>query len=500
MANDELITPKGICKEFPGVKALSNVSFSLCAGEIHGLVGENGAGKSTLMKILSGAYKKDSGTILVDGKETEMGSPQISEELGIAIIYQELNLFGNLSVAENIFLNRQPVKGGILDWRELNRKAQELFEQLGIHNIDVTQKVSRFSVAQQQLIEIAKAMSHNARVVIMDEPTSSLTQQETEILFRIMHRLKEQGNAVVFITHRLGELFAVTDRMTVLRDGQVIGTRNTADINKDELISMMIGRVLTQQFPTRVNHIGDVIFRVENLSDENGRVKNLSFNVRSGEVLGFNGLVGAGRTEAMRLIFGVDKKKSGKFYKSGKEIHINTPRDAISNRIGFVTEDRKSEGLFLPFSCRFNTTLVALRKIKKHGILNMKLDKQAADNYRDSLRIVTPSMDQRVGQLSGGNQQKVVLAKWLFSDADVVIMDEPTRGVDVGAKREIYEIINKLTAENKAVIVVSSEMEEVMGICDRIYVMCEGKISKELQSSEFSQELISKYSIGGYES
>lgn len=500
MANDELITLKGICKEFPGVKALSNVSFSLRAGEIHGLVGENGAGKSTLMKILSGAYKKDSGTILVDGKETEMGSPQISEELGIAIIYQELNLFGNLSVAENIFLNRQPVKGGILDWRELNRKAQELFEQLGIHNIDVTQKVSRFSVAQQQLIEIAKAMSHNARVVIMDEPTSSLTQQETEILFRIMHRLKEQGNAVVFITHRLGELFAVTDRMTVLRDGQVIGTRNTADINKDELISMMIGRVLTQQFPTRVNHIGDVIFRVENLSDENGRVKNLSFNVRSGEVLGFNGLVGAGRTEAMRLIFGVDKKKSGKFYKSGKEIHINTPRDAISNRIGFVTEDRKSEGLFLPFSCRFNTTLVALRKIKKHGILNMKLDKQAADNYRDSLRIVTPSMDQRVGQLSGGNQQKVVLAKWLFSDADVVIMDEPTRGVDVGAKREIYEIINKLTAENKAVIVVSSEMEEVMGICDRIYVMCEGKISKGLQRSEFSQELISKYSIGGYES
>ena len=500
MANDELITLNGICKEFPGVKALSNVSFSLRAGEIHGLVGENGAGKSTLMKILSGAYKKDSGTILVDGKETEMGSPQISEELGIAIIYQELNLFGNLSVAENIFLNRQPVKGGILDWRELNRKAQELFEQLGIHNIDVTQKVSRFSVAQQQLIEIAKAMSHNARVVIMDEPTSSLTQQETEILFRIMHRLKEQGNAVVFITHRLGELFAVTDRMTVLRDGQVIGTRNTADINKDELISMMIGRVLTQQFPTRVNHIGDVIFRVENLSDENGRVKNLSFNVRSGEVLGFNGLVGAGRTEAMRLIFGVDKKKSGKFYKSGKEIHINTPRDAISNRIGFVTEDRKSEGLFLPFSCRFNTTLVALRKIKKHGILNMKLDKQAADNYRDSLRIVTPSMDQRVGQLSGGNQQKVVLAKWLFSDADVVIMDEPTRGVDVGAKREIYEIINKLTAENKAVIVVSSEMEEVMGICDRIYVMCEGKISTELQRSEFSQELISKYSIGGYES
>lgn len=500
MANEELITLKGICKEFPGVKALSNVSFSLRAGEIHGLVGENGAGKSTLMKILSGAYKKDSGTILVDGKETEIGSPHISEELGIAIIYQELNLFGNLSVAENIFLNRQPVRGGILDWRELNRKAQELFEQLGIHNIDVTQKVSRFSVAQQQLIEIAKAMSHNARVVIMDEPTSSLTEQETEILFRIMHRLKAQGNAVVFITHRLGELFAVTDRMTVLRDGQVIGTRNTADISRDELISMMIGRVLTQQFPTRDNNIGDVVFSVENLSDENGRVKDLSFNVRSGEVLGFTGLVGAGRTETMRLIFGVDKKRSGKLYKSGKEIHINTPRDAIANRIGFVTEDRKSEGLLLPFSCRFNTTLVALKKVKKNGILSMKLDRQAADSYRDSLRIVTPGMDQRVGQLSGGNQQKVVLAKWLFSDADIIIMDEPTRGVDVGAKREIYEIINKLTQENKAVIVVSSEMEEVMGICDRIYIMCEGKISKELPRRDFSQKLISKYSIGGCES
>ena len=496
---ENVLVMRGICKSFGGVPVLKNVDFTLQKGMIHALVGGNGAGKSTLMKIMSGVYSCDSGSITVNSVTKHITSPNVAREMGIKMIFQELSLVPTLTVAENIFLNHEKTKRGFMDSAAMQREAKELLHRIGV-DIDVKKTVSDLDVGVCQLIEIAKAISTSFSVLIMDEPTSSLTQQETEILFRIMHRLKEQGNAVVFITHRLGELFAVTDRMTVLRDGQVIGTRNTADINKDELISMMIGRVLTQQFPTRVNHIGDVVFRVENLSDENGRVKNLSFNVRSGEVLGFNGLVGAGRTEAMRLIFGVDKKKSGKFYKSGKEIHINTPRDAISNRIGFVTEDRKSEGLFLPFSCRFNTTLVALRKIKKHGILNMKLDKQAADNYRDSLRIVTPSMDQRVGQLSGGNQQKVVLAKWLFSDADVVIMDEPTRGVDVGAKREIYEIINKLTAENKAVIVVSSEMEEVMGICDRIYVMCEGKISKELQRSEFSQELISKYSIGGYES
>ena len=497
--SEYLLEMRNIVKVFPGVRALNGVNLKLRSGTVHVVCGENGAGKSTMMKCINGTYVADDGEMFYKGRLVGPHTVKDTLEMGIAMIYQEMNPVIEMTIAENIWLGREPKNGVMVDYNKMYKDTQKLLDELGMP-YKAKQKMYELSIAGHQLIEIAKAMSHNARVVIMDEPTSSLTQQETEILFRIMHRLKEQGNAVVFITHRLGELFAVTDRMTVLRDGQVIGTRNTADINKDELISMMIGRVLTQQFPTRVNHIGDVIFRVENLSDENGRVKNLSFNVRSGEVLGFNGLVGAGRTEAMRLIFGVDKKKSGKFYKSGKEIHINTPRDAISNRIGFVTEDRKSEGLFLPFSCRFNTTLVALRKIKKHGILNMKLDKQAADNYRDSLRIVTPSMDQRVGQLSGGNQQKVVLAKWLFSDADVVIMDEPTRGVDVGAKREIYEIINKLTAENKAVIVVSSEMEEVMGICDRIYVMCEGKISKELQRSEFSQELISKYSIGGYES
>ena len=346
-----LLSMQHISKSYPGVQALDDVSLRLDRGQILALAGENGAGKSTLMKILSGSVTPSGGTILLDGEEVSFSNPRQALDAGISIMYQELNYLNDLSIAENIFVGRLPQNGLLnkIDYSRLHKDCSALLERVGLHHDPFT-RVRELSVAEKQLVEIAKAISRNIRILIMDEPTSSLTQQETEILFRIMHRLKEQGNAVVFITHRLGELFAVTDRMTVLRDGQVIGTRNTADINKDELISMMIGRVLTQQFPTRVNHIGDVIFRVENLSDENGRVKNLSFNVRSGEVLGFNGLVGAGRTEAMRLIFGVDKKKSGKFYKSGKEIHINTPRDAISNRIGFVTEDRKSEGLFLPFS------------------------------------------------------------------------------------------------------------------------------------------------------
>ena len=497
MDHETIVALKGITKVFPGVKALSDVSFTLRAGEIHGLVGENGAGKSTLMKILSGAYQKDAGSVEIDGKEISITSPSDSESLGISTIYQELNLFRNLSVAENIFINRQPGRGGAIDWKKLYSDARSLLDDLGITGIDVRKPIASYSVAQQQLVEIAKAMSYDARVVIMDEPTSSLTAQETELLFKIMKRLREQNRAVVFITHRLNELFEVTDRMTVLRDGQVIGTVNTAEANKDELISMMIGRVLTQQFPYRESRIGDISFEAKELNDEKGKVKNISFYARKGEVVGFTGLVGAGRTETMRLLFGIDRLKSGRICKDGREIKIRTPRDAIKNGIGFVTEDRKNEGLFLPFTCRYNTTLVALNKIKKHGFLNMRRDKDAADHFKDSLRIVTPTMDQKAGQLSGGNQQKVVLSKWLFSDADIIIMDEPTRGIDVGAKREIYELINTLTADNKTVIVVSSEMEEIMGISDRIYIMYEGNLIKEIEKKDFSQALISRYSIGG---
>lgn len=491
---------EGISKSFPGVKALSHVSLSLYPGEIHALVGENGAGKSTLMKILSGAYKKDSGAIIFEGKEIDINSPRRAEELGIAIIYQELNLFSNLSVAENIYLNRQPQNGAkLVDWNRMNQQAEELFRQLEIEDIDVRKKVSSYSIAKRQMIEIAKAVSRDAKVVIMDEPTSSLTSQETEVLFRIMRKLKSQGSSVVFITHRLNEIFEVADRLTVLRDGCIIGTRNIQDISKNDLIAMMIGRELTQQYPKRDCPIGGLVFEAKGLNDFCGKVKDVSFQVHSGEVVGFAGLVGSGRTETMRIVFGVDKKRSGTLYKNGKEIGILSPKDAIANRMGFVTEDRKGEGLLLPLPCYYNTTIVALRKIKKYGILNRAKEQAAANQYRQSLRIITPNMGQRVAQLSGGNQQKVVLSKWLFSDADIIIMDEPTRGVDVGAKREIYEIINQLAAEGKAVIVVSSEMEEVMGISDRIYIMREGSIAGEVVKEDFSQEAISKYAIGGCE-
>lgn len=495
----DLLILEGICKSFPGVKALSDVNFSLRAGEIHALVGENGAGKSTLMKILSGAYKKDAGKIIFEGKELEIESPRHAEEIGISIIYQELNLFNNLSVAENIFINRQPRRMGFLNWKEMESEAAELFRQIGIEDIDVRRKVSSYSLAKRQLIEIAKAVSHRSKVVIMDEPTSSLTTQETEVLFNIMRRLRDQGNAVVFISHRMNEIFEITDRLTVLRDGSIIGTRKTSEISRQELISMMIGREFTQQYPPRTSSPGEMLLQVENISDKAGKVHDVSFHVCRGEVVGFAGLVGSGRTETMRAIFGVDPRKSGTIRIDGKEINIAAPGDAIKNKIGFLTEDRKGEGLLLPFSCRYNTTIVALDKIKRHMILDLQAEKRVAEEYKESLHIVTPSMEQRVGQLSGGNQQKVVLAKWLFSDVDIIIMDEPTRGVDVGAKREIYEIINTLTEQNKAVIVVSSEMEEVMGISDRIYVMREGRVTGVLQRDSFSQEEISRYAIGGLE-
>ncbi|MGI5858832.1 MAG: sugar ABC transporter ATP-binding protein [Tepidanaerobacteraceae bacterium] len=492
---DYVLELENVSKEFPGVKALSNVSLSIKKGEVHALVGGNGAGKSTLMKILSGAYKKDSGKILFEGKEVKIDSPRAAENLGISIIYQELNLIQRLSVAENIFLGRQQRKKGIIQWKAMFQDAERLFEKIGIH-IDVREKVGHLSVAQQQMVEIAKAISHNAKVVIMDEPTSSLTTQETEILFTIIKRLKSQGSSVIFITHRIDEIFTISDRLSVLRDGCYIGTKEITETSKQELVSMIIGRELKQQYPPRDVKIGEECLRVEGISDGR-KVKDVSFVVRKGEVVGFAGLVGSGRTETMRLIFGADKKKTGKVYLHGKEISIKSPKDCIRAKIGFVTEDRKGEGLLLSLSCKFNMTLVAKEKIKKNGLLNMKIENQYAREYVDSMRIVTPSINQKVVLLSGGNQQKVVVAKWLFSDSEVIIMDEPTRGIDVGAKREIYEIINRLAAEGKAIIVVSSEMEEIMGISDRILVMREGNLIGEVMKSDFSQQKISEYAIGG---
>ena len=493
--DENVLVLKGVCKEFPGVKALADVDLTIRRGEVHALVGENGAGKSTLMKILSGAYKKDGGTILFNGREVEIGTPKAAEKLGISIIHQELNLMGSLTVAENIFLGRQPRSRGIVQWKKMFGDAQALFQRLGIDE-DVRRPVCELSIARQQMVETAKAVSVDAKVVIMDEPTSSLTSRETEILFSIIGTLKEQGVAVIFITHRLEEIFRVADRLTVLRDGCYIGTREVQETTKDELIAMMIGRELTQQFPTRNAEIGEVCLKVEHLSDGK-RVRDVSFEVRHGEVVGFAGLVGSGRTETMRLIFGADKRRSGRIIINGREAAVSTTRDGIRSRIGFVTEDRKGEGLLLSLPVRFNITLVAIRKIQRLRILNMKKEQQISEGYVKSLHIATPSINQRVVYLSGGNQQKVVVAKWLFSDSEIVILDEPTRGIDVGAKREIYEIINRLAAEGKAVIVVSSEMEEVMGISDRIIVMREGEVAGTVERKDFSQQRITEYAVGG---
>ena len=486
---------KGISKSFPGVKALTDVEFNVRKGEILALVGENGAGKSTLMKILSGSYKKDTGTVIFDGREVNVSSPKEAERLGLSIIHQELNILDGITVAENIFLGRQPKKHGVVDWKQMNRQAKELFETLDIH-IDVTRKVRGLSVAQKQMIEIAKAVSYDTKLVIMDEPTSSLTDQETRILFRIIRDLKRKNVAVIFISHRMDEIFEICDRATVLRDGQCIGTRDLKDTTREDLIVMMIGRELTKQYPERNVSIGDQLLRVEDLSDGK-KVKHISFSVRAGEVLGFAGLVGSGRTETMRLVFGADRRASGDIYLEGARLNIRTPGDSVASHIAFVTEDRKAEGLLMRQPVKNNIVMVSLDKIKKRRVLNMKMERETARKYVNDLKIVTPTIYQKAMFLSGGNQQKVVVAKWLFSDAKVIILDEPTRGIDVGAKREIYEIINQLAGEGKAIIVVSSEMEEIMGISDRILVMHEGKIAGELQKEEFSQRTISGYAIGG---
>lgn len=484
-----------INKSFPGVKALSDVDLTVRKGEVHALVGENGAGKSTLMKIISGAYTKDSGTIWFDGREIENTTPKQSEMMGISIIYQELNLIERISVAENVFTGRYPMKYGMIQWKKMYQDAQSLFDEYEL-KIDAHTLVRSLTMAQKQMVEIIKAVSINAKIIIMDEPTSSLSGKETESLFKIIRKLKSRGVAVVFITHRLDEIFEICDHMTVLRDGHYIGERDIGDITKDEMITMMIGRKLTQQYPERTNSIGEVTLAVKNITDGSARVKDVSFEAHKGEVLGFYGLVGAGRTETMRMIFGVDPPAGGEIRINGEKRDIRSPRDAIRFGMGFVTENRRDEGLFLRSSVRVNTVMVALKKILRHGLINYKQEANVAKEYVAKLHTATPTIDQKAMFLSGGNQQKVVLSKWLFSDSDIIIFDEPTRGIDVGARREIYEIINTLVADGKTVVMISSDMEEIMGVSDRILVMYEGTIAGEVHKEDFSQELITKYAVG----
>ena len=493
--NENILVLKGVSKEFPGVKALDNVNLAVRRGEVLALAGENGAGKSTLMKILSGSYTRDSGTIEFCGQQVDIQQPRDAEKLGLSIIYQELNILQGLTVAENIFLGRQPRKNGLINWKKMNQAAEMLFRRLNIH-LDVRRKVLGMSIAEQQLVEIAKAISFDAKIVIMDEPTSSLTEKETQLLFRIIRDLKAQDISIIFISHRLDEIFTIADRITVLRDGCVVDTKSVNETSKPELVALMIGREMTKQFPPRNVQKGAELLRVENITDGK-RVKDVSFSVARGEVLGFAGLVGAGRTETMRLVFGADKARGGTVYIEEKPVKIKSPQDAVRHKIAFLTENRKTEGLMMNKPVYMNIVTVALDKVTRYRLIRHKLECACSEQYIRELKIATPSVYKRVCFLSGGNQQKVILAKWLMSDSEIVILDEPTRGIDVGAKREIYELINQLAAAGKAVIVVSSDMEEVLGISDRIAVMHEGRIAGLVEKKDFSQTIISEYAIGG---
>ncbi len=490
----------GITKRFPGVLALDKVSLSVESGEIHALLGENGAGKSTLMKILSGAYQKDEGEILLAGVPVAIQSAHQAQGLGISIIYQELNLIPQLSVAENIFIGRLIEKRrGLVDWAEMTRQAQQMLDKLEVP-VDARALVRTLGIAQMQMVEVAKALLTKSRVLIMDEPTAPLTGKETETLFGVMRRLKAEGVAIVYISHHLEEVLEVCDRATILRDGANVAVVDVKDTTLDQLIRHMVGRDLTEKYPKIEATIGDELFRVEHLN-AGRQVRDVSFSVRSGEVFGICGLVGAGRSETARAIFGMDKKQSGDVFVSGARVDIKSPLDAIRAGIGFATEDRKGEGLVLTMDVGENITLASLEQFILGPSINLGEEQQAITDYVGKLSIKTPSIRQKVRNLSGGNQQKVVLAKWLMSQSRVFLFDEPTRGIDVGAKIEVYNIINELIRAGAAVIMISSEMPEVLGMCDRIAVMHQGAITKILdrKDTEITQEMLLYYATGGDE-
>jgi len=474
-----LLRMNRIDKSFPGVHALKNVSLELDAGEVLALVGENGAGKSTLIKILGGAYRPDSGTILLDGRQRHVVSPRTSQEAGIAIIYQEFNLVPDLTVRENIFLGREILRGGLISASEEQRETERLFEKLRIR-LDPNVRCRELTVAQQQTVEIAKALAVSARIIVMDEPTAALTSREVHQLFAIIRDLKAHGIAVIYISHRLEEIFEVADRVTVLRDGALVGTHAIADVSRNALIEMMVGRALESEFPKRAATLGAQRLRVEGLA-RGDAVRDVSFSVRAGEVLGFAGLVGAGRTETMRIVFGADRAEKGRIFVDGEEASIRSPRDAMRRRICLLTEDRKAQGLVLNHPARENFGLPNLKRLAVGPFVDQQQERREFGGYIDRLKIRVSSQEQLAGNLSGGNQQKVVMAKWLARNADIVIIDEPTRGIDVGAKYEIYQLMNQLASEGKAIIMISSELPEILGMSDRIVVMHEGRIKGEIE-------------------
>jgi len=480
-----ILTINNLTKIYGGVTALNHVSLDLMPGEVLALVGENGAGKSTLIKSLSGAVIPDAGTITMEGRAFNFLTPALSKEIGIAVVYQELTLCRGLPVYENIYLGAFKQNAGFVDSKSMIAGTQELLNELNIH-IDAKQLVSSLSVAYMQLIEIAKAVSRNSKVLILDEPTASLTDAETEILFKFIKKLRAKGTSIIYISHRLSEVFELADRVTILRDGNVISTHNIGEITESQLIQGMIGRDLKKTFPSRDHEIGDVILQVDDLC--NAKVQHISFTLRKGEVLGFGGLVGAGRTELVRSIFAADPKIQGRVYLNGKEINPKNPRQAVKLGISMVPEDRKSHGVILGLPIANNICLSIYEKIAKLLFVNEKEETNTVDRMISRLKIKTPSSRLNAGSLSGGNQQKVVLGKCIASNAQVLIFDEPTRGIDVGAKAEFYKLINELAAGGMSIIMISSEMDELLGMSDRIVVLSEGKLAGVLEKKDFSQE------------
>jgi len=491
--NNVILRMEGISKEFPGVKALDQVNLNVYEKKIMALLGENGAGKSTLMKILSGVYKKSEGMLYLNGQPLEVSGPKDAMEKGIAIIHQELNLIEDLSIGENIFMGRAPKKLGKINWKKLYKSSSELLERLNL-NLDPKTLVKNLSIGHKQMVEIAKALSFDAKIIIMDEPTDALTDTEVESLFGVISELKSQGKSIVYISHRLPEIFEICDDITVLRDGQFIGEAKVSDIDEDKLIEMMVGRKLDEQYPFLDKEITETIFEVKSI--ENQWVHDIKFALKKGEILGVAGLMGAGRTELAKSIYGSIKHTNSEMYLEGERIIVRNEKDALNQGIAYVSEDRKKDGLVLGLSIKSNMSLSSLKKYVSPLGINKKAEKEMVLRYKDSMRIKTPSIDQLVKNLSGGNQQKVSIGKALSCEPKVLILDEPTRGVDVGAKKEIYELMNAFKDKGMGVLMISSEIPEILGICDRVMIMHEGRIVGILDREEATQEKIMRLAIG----
>lgn len=487
---ETILKMQGIQKYFSGVHALKGVNFELKAGEVHALMGENGAGKSTLIKVLCGIHKRDGGTVELFGDEVNFDNIAQSQEAGISVIHQELNMMNHLTVAQNMFIGREFKKNGLIDDRKMEQEAQKMFDRIGV-KIDPSLKLGSLTVGKQQMVEIAKAVSRDCKLLVLDEPTAALTLPEVEELFKIMLELKEKGIGMIYISHRMDEINRISDRVTVMRDGEYVGTVNTAEVSKDDIVKMMVGRVIMGEQKEKSNVAADapVILEVKHLN-AGKEVKNVSFTLRKGEILGFAGLMGAGRTEVARALYGADPKQTGEIYLNGKKVKIRTPEQAVKNGICYLSEDRKRFGLMLDKSVTENTVIASVDDFIAAGIINDGKMKTSSAEYNDKLRTKTPSMDQLLKNLSGGNQQKVIIARWLMKNSDIFIFDEPTRGIDVGAKSEIYHLMEELVEQGKSIIMISSELPEVLRMSDRVLVMCEGRKTGELDIAEATQENI----------